>query len=161
MVQAADTRLTGSAEVSGASSGSRLWWRAPAGPSSRWSATRPRATACAKASGCRKRLSDHRIVALVVRDAQLSDAGWAVIAPLLPLAGRAHGRWRDHRQVLEGIVFKFRTGTPWRDLPDRFGRSTDASPAGPPKVPRAVSWRRPGPGADQGWHRPPCAMREA
>ncbi|MFD9299874.1 transposase [Streptomyces goshikiensis] len=78
-------------------------------------------------------------------DAQLSDAGWAVIAPLLPPAGRAHGGWRDHRQVLEGIVFKFRTGVPWRDLPDRFGPSTDASPAGPPKVPSAVSWRRPGP----------------
>ncbi|MFF8478640.1 transposase [Streptomyces sp. NPDC015414] len=34
--------------------------------------------------------------------------------------GRAGGRWRDHRQVLEGIMFKFRTGVPWRDLPERF-----------------------------------------
>ncbi|AJE85330.1 putative transposase [Streptomyces albus] len=25
------------------------------------------------------------------------------------------------RQVLEGIVFKFPTGLPWRDLPERFG----------------------------------------
>ncbi|MCX2185029.1 transposase [Streptomyces sp. SKN60] len=33
----------------------------------------------------------------------------------------AGGWWRDHRQVLEGIVFKFRTGLPWRDLPERFG----------------------------------------
>ncbi|MER5218646.1 hypothetical protein ABT063_51390 [Streptomyces sp. NPDC002838] len=33
-----------------------------------------------------------------------------MIKPLLPPAGRARGRWRDHRQVLEGIVFKFRTG---------------------------------------------------
>ncbi len=41
--------------------------------------------------------------------------------PLLLPAGRARGRWRDHRQVLEGIVFKFRTGLPWRDLPERFG----------------------------------------
>lgn len=51
----------------------------------------------------------------------MTDAAWAVIEPLLPPAGRARGRWRDHRQVLEGIVFKFRTGVPWRDLPERFG----------------------------------------
>ncbi|MER8226284.1 transposase [Streptomyces sp. NPDC094143] len=37
------------------------------------------------------------------------------------IGGRVAGRWRDHRQVLEGIVFKFRTGVPWRDLPERFG----------------------------------------
>ncbi len=35
-----------------------------------------------------------------------------MIEPLLPPAGRARGRWRDHRQVLEGIVFKFHTGVP-------------------------------------------------
>lgn len=56
-----------------------------------------------------------------MRDGEISDAAWAVIAPLLPPAGKARGRWRDHRQVLEGIVFKFRTGLPWRDLPERFG----------------------------------------
>ncbi|WP_418962822.1 transposase [Streptomyces lavendofoliae] len=57
----------------------------------------------------------------LVRDGEISDAAWAVIAPLFPSAGRARGRWRDHRQVLEGIVFTFRTGLPWRDLPERFG----------------------------------------
>jgi transposase len=56
-----------------------------------------------------------------VRDGEIPDAAWAVIAPLLPPADRARGRWRDHRQVLEGIVFTFRTGLPWRDLPERFG----------------------------------------
>lgn len=29
--------------------------------------------------------------------------------------------WRDHRQVVEGIVFRYRTGVAWRDLPERFG----------------------------------------
>lgn len=29
--------------------------------------------------------------------------------------------FRDHRQVIEGIVFRFRTGCAWRDLPERFG----------------------------------------
>ncbi|MFJ7085975.1 IS5 family transposase [Streptomyces griseus] len=56
-----------------------------------------------------------------MRDGEISDAAWAVMGPLLPPAGRARGRWRDHRQVLEGIVFKSRTGLPWRDLPERFG----------------------------------------
>ncbi|MFB7501474.1 transposase [Streptomyces sp. NPDC056161] len=37
-----------------------------------------------------------------------------MIEPLLPPMGRARGRWRDHRQVLESIVFKFRTSVPWR-----------------------------------------------
>jgi transposase len=31
------------------------------------------------------------------------------------------GRWRDHRQVLNGILFRTRTGVPWRDLPARHG----------------------------------------
>ncbi|MET9934916.1 MULTISPECIES: transposase [unclassified Streptomyces] len=81
--------------------------------------------------GC---LSDHRTVGPVVRDGEISAAARAVIAPLLPPVGRARDRWRDHRQVLEGIVFKFRTGLPWRDLPERFGPggpSRGASPAGP------------------------------
>ena len=29
--------------------------------------------------------------------------------------------WRDHRQVVEGIVFRYRSGVAWRDLPGRFG----------------------------------------
>src|SRR5215213_3796875 len=31
------------------------------------------------------------------------------------------GRWRDHRQVLNGILFRTRAGIPWRDLPERYG----------------------------------------
>jgi transposase len=42
--------------------------------------------------------------------------------PLLPSsAGRRGGRWRDHRQVIEAISWKYRTGSPWRELPERFG----------------------------------------
>ncbi|MFF7079013.1 IS5 family transposase [Streptomyces lavendulae] len=29
--------------------------------------------------------------------------------------------WRDHRQVIDGILHRVRTGVPWRDLPERFG----------------------------------------
>ena len=42
--------------------------------------------------------------------------------PLLPSsAGRRGGRWRDHRQVIEAIAWKYRTGSPWREVPEQFG----------------------------------------
>ncbi|NEB96503.1 IS5 family transposase [Streptomyces anulatus] len=53
-----------------------------------------------------------------------TDAQWARIEPLLPDRSPRRGgrwRWRDHRQVLDAIVFKYRTGTPWMDLPKHFG----------------------------------------
>jgi transposase len=51
----------------------------------------------------------------------LSDEMWARLEPLLP-ARYGKGRpFRDHRQVIEGIVFRYRAGIPWRDLPREFG----------------------------------------
>jgi transposase len=59
---------------------------------------------------------------VVTRSAELSDEVWQRIEPLLPSSHGVRGRpFRDHRQVVEGIVFRYRTGVPWRDLPDRFG----------------------------------------
>jgi transposase len=59
---------------------------------------------------------------IVVRTGQLSDEAWALIEPLLPSsAGCRGGQWRDHRQVLEAILWRYRTGSPWRDLPAEFG----------------------------------------
>jgi transposase len=56
------------------------------------------------------------------RTAVISDAGWARIEPLLPSSDGLRGRpFRDHRQVVEGIVFRLRTGLAWRDLPAEFG----------------------------------------
>ncbi|WP_443069125.1 IS5 family transposase [Streptomyces sp. NBC_01278] len=52
----------------------------------------------------------------------LTDAQWARIEPLLPdRTPKRGGRWRDHREVIDAIAFKYRTGTPWMDLPERFG----------------------------------------
>ena len=52
----------------------------------------------------------------------ISDALWERIEPLLPSTQpQRGGRWTPHRMVLEGIAWRFRTGTPWRDVPDRFG----------------------------------------
>ena len=56
------------------------------------------------------------------RDQVLTDAQLALLEPLLPgSVGKRSRPFRDHRQVLEGIVFRYRTGCPWRDVPGRFG----------------------------------------
>ncbi|MFD9766875.1 IS5 family transposase [[Kitasatospora] papulosa] len=52
----------------------------------------------------------------------LTDAQWAWIKPLLPdRTPRRGGRWRDHRQVISAIAWKYRTGSPWKDLHTEFG----------------------------------------
>jgi transposase len=57
----------------------------------------------------------------MVRRGELTDAAWAAIEALLPKPSTRRGRWRDHRQVIDGILWKLRTGAPWRDLPERYG----------------------------------------
>ena len=53
---------------------------------------------------------------------KLSDAQWEALRPHLPPAKPRTGRPnKDHRTVLEGILWVLRTGAPWRDLPERFG----------------------------------------
>jgi transposase len=52
---------------------------------------------------------------------ELKDTAWAQIKPLLPENGGRGQQWRDHRQVINGILWKLRTGAPWRDLPERYG----------------------------------------
>lgn len=65
---------------------------------------------------------DGLIVLLVVIDrSELTDVEWNRLQILLPADPPRGGRWRDHRTVISGILFRERTGTPWRDLPVRFG----------------------------------------
>ncbi len=52
---------------------------------------------------------------------ELTDTAWEQIKPLLPDNGKRGQQWRDHRQIINGILWKLRTGAPWRDLPDRYG----------------------------------------
>jgi putative transposase len=59
---------------------------------------------------------------LMGRSGVISDEFWGVVEPLLPSdVGRRGRRFVDHRRILEGIVWLFRTGAPWRDLPADFG----------------------------------------
>lgn len=56
----------------------------------------------------------------VIRRHELSDVEWAVLEPLLPRSVMGRPRL-DDRRVLNGIVWRFRTGAPWRDVPERYG----------------------------------------
>uniref|UniRef100_UPI001782950D transposase n=1 Tax=Streptomyces filipinensis TaxID=66887 RepID=UPI001782950D len=51
----------------------------------------------------------------------LTDAQWERLEPLLPVSNRRCGRWRDHRQVVNGVLYRIRTDVQWRDLPERHG----------------------------------------
>lgn len=53
----------------------------------------------------------------------LTDEEWALIGPLLPAErGRSGRPATDNRRVLDGMLWVMRTGAPWRDLPERYGR---------------------------------------
>ena len=68
---------------------------------------------------------------------ELTDAAWAAIEPLLPRSGGRGKPWADHRRVINGILWKLRTGAPWRDLPERYGPWQTC-------YDRFVRWRRDG-----------------
>ncbi|GAA3507733.1 hypothetical protein GCM10023075_64780 [Streptosporangium album] len=52
----------------------------------------------------------------------LTDAEWLLLKPLMPAHPPQGHRWADHRTVINGILRQTRTGSPWRDLPERYGR---------------------------------------
>lgn len=60
-------------------------------------------------------------VSRMVRRHELTDAQWRMIEPFLPGNGRPGGQWADHRRVINGVLFRARTGVPWPDLPERYG----------------------------------------
>jgi transposase len=52
----------------------------------------------------------------------LRDDQWEKIAGLLP--GRAEhvgATAKDNRLFVEAVLYRYRAGIPWRDLPERFG----------------------------------------
>ncbi|WCN04078.1 IS5 family transposase [Streptomyces sp. M92] len=52
----------------------------------------------------------------------LTDAQWARNEPLLPdRTPKRGGRWRDHREVIDAVAYKFQTGTQWVHLPEKYG----------------------------------------
>ncbi|WP_166028114.1 IS5 family transposase [Streptomyces chilikensis] len=59
----------------------------------------------------------------MIRRRELSGSEWDFVRPLLPRTSAGRPR-RDDRMVLNGIVWKFRAGAAWRDVPERYGRPT-------------------------------------
>ncbi|WTS92777.1 transposase [Streptomyces sp. NBC_00096] len=57
----------------------------------------------------------------MVRRHELTNAQWDRIAPLLSETGGPGGRWADHRTVVDGVLYRTRTGIPWRYLSERHG----------------------------------------
>lgn len=52
----------------------------------------------------------------------MSDEMWARVEPYLPaVKGPMGPPFLPHRPVVEGILFRLRTGIPWRDLPAEYG----------------------------------------
>ena len=52
----------------------------------------------------------------------LRDDQWARIEGLLPgRVGHVGGTARDNRLFVEAVLYRYRAGIPWADLPPRFG----------------------------------------
>jgi transposase len=71
---------------------------------------------------------------MTIRRYEISDFEWAIISPLLPNKPRRVARV-DDRKVLNGIYWRLRTGSPWDDIPERYGPSTTC-------YNRFVRWRK-------------------
>jgi transposase len=52
----------------------------------------------------------------------LRDDQWARIEGMLPgREGHVGGTAKDNRLFVEAVLYRYRAGIPWRDLPERFG----------------------------------------
>src|SRR3954452_23676508 len=77
----------------------------------------------------------------IKRRYELADAQWARLEALLPPEKPWTGRPNDdHRRILNGILWIFNSGAPWRDLPRHYGRVGTVSS-------RFYRWRRSGCGS--------------
>jgi transposase len=68
----------------------------------------------------------------------LTDREWERLQPLLPPQKPDVGRpAKDHRTIINGILWILRTGAPWRDLPKLYGKWKTV-------VSRFYRWRKAG-----------------
>ena len=73
-----------------------------------------------------------------MRRYDLTDKQWERLKSLLPPEKPETGRPNaDHRRIVNGILWVLRSGAPWRDLPERYGRFGTVSS-------RFYRWRKAG-----------------
>ncbi len=65
---------------------------------------------------------------------ELTDFEWSIIEPILPNKPRGVPRV-DDRRALNGIYWRLRTGSPWANIPERYGHHTT-------RYNRFVRWAR-------------------
>src|SRR2546425_8334902 len=69
---------------------------------------------------------------------ELTDEQWERLQPLLPPQKPKTGRpSKDHRTLINGMLWIMRTGAPWEDLPERYGSYKTVSS-------RFYRWRKAG-----------------
>src|SRR5215210_7730703 len=62
-----------------------------------------------------------------MRRHELTDVQWNLIKGHLPGKHSDPGRTaKDNRRFVDGVLWLARTGAPWRDLPERYGRWNSA-----------------------------------
>ena len=60
-------------------------------------------------------------MAVVSPTYQLTDEQWEQIKDLLPCNGGRGGQWKDHRLMIDAILWALSDGGRWRNIPERFG----------------------------------------
>jgi len=51
----------------------------------------------------------------------LTDEQWARLEPVVPRRPQGRKSTRGDRLFIDAVLFRAKTGVPWRDLPERFG----------------------------------------
>ena len=51
----------------------------------------------------------------------LTDEQWAQLEPLLPRRPQGRHATLGDRVFVDAVIYRTKTGIPWRDLPERFG----------------------------------------
>lgn len=51
----------------------------------------------------------------------LTDEQWVRLRPLLPIRAEGRKAAKGDRLFVDAVIYRAKTGVPWRDLPERFG----------------------------------------
>jgi transposase len=52
---------------------------------------------------------------------ELNEWQYELIEDLLPKNGKPGGRWKPHRDLLNGMFWVLNSGARWREMPERYG----------------------------------------